>query len=118
MTVLVACLSSGKGSWSQVAKLANCEGFEKVYLVTNDFGDKNFTCNDKSEKIVLDTSKVVNQLVRDVVQALTGKISDTEVALNLTSGSGKEHMALISALLKLGLGVRLVVYADGGVVEV
>jgi len=35
----------------------------------------------------------------------------------MTSGSGKEHMALLSALLKLGLGIRLVSFTNNGIKE-
>jgi len=39
------------------------------------------------------------------------------VALNLVSGNGKEHMAILSALLKLGIGVRLMAVTKDGVRE-
>jgi len=38
------------------------------------------------------------------------KTDDTEVAVNFISGSGNEHMSILSTLLKLGLGIRLVRY--------
>jgi hypothetical protein len=38
--------------------------------------------------------------------------------VNLISGTGKEHMAAISAVLKLGLAIRLVGVNEGGVIEV
>ena len=34
MTELVACLTTGKGSWTEVAKLIAGENWEKVYLIT------------------------------------------------------------------------------------
>ena len=40
-----------------------------------------------------------------------------EIALNLISGTGKEHMAILSALLKLGVGIRLVALTKDGVEE-
>ena len=52
------------------------------------------------------------------MQKLKEKISGIEVGLNIVSGSGKEHMALISALLKLGIGIRLVALTSNGVKEV
>jgi len=41
-----------------------------------------------------------------------------EVGLNIVSGAGKDNMALISAIMKLGLGYRLVAYTKDGVVEI
>jgi len=38
-----------------------------------------------------------------------------EVAVSLASGNGKEHMALISALLSIPVGIRLVVYTKNGI---
>ena len=39
---------------------------------------------------------------------LKDKIADFEIALNLASGSGKEHMAVLEAVLQMGLNFRLV----------
>ena len=51
-----------------------------------------------------------NHLVmRDkLIASLKGKIKGFEVAVNIDSGTGKEHTALITALLKLGLAFRFV----------
>ena len=42
----------------------------------------------------------------------------TEAAVNLISGNGKEHMAVISALMKLGLGIRLIALTPNGIKEI
>ena len=47
---------------------------------------------------------------------LKGKLSSTEVALSIASGDGKEHMALISALLSIPAGVRFVALTKDGIV--
>jgi hypothetical protein len=49
---------------------------------------------------------------------LKDKIKGTEVALNLVSGTGKEHMAILAALLKLGVGIRLVALTKEGFKEI
>jgi len=49
---------------------------------------------------------------------LKGKIRGIEAAVNLISGTGKEHMAIMSALLKLGLAIRFVTLTDSGVREI
>ena len=48
---------------------------------------------------------------------LKNKVSG-EVAVNFISGAGKEHMSLISALIKLGVGFRLVVSDEGKIEEI
>ena len=47
---------------------------------------------------------------------LAGKISGTEVALSIASGDGKEHMALISALLSIPVGVRFTALTKDGII--
>lgn len=119
MTSLIAVLSSGKGTWGHVAQLIAKQDWDKIYLITNDFGKENFTVNEKPvEYIIIDPNKFLNQIAKDIEEQLKGKIADTEVALNFVSGTGKEHMAVLSALLKLGLGIRLVTIMPDGVKEI
>lgn len=112
MTELIALISTGKGSWSQVAKLINSQEWEKVYLITNDFGTKFTVNNTESEYIVVDFEKEIEELCQDIAKELEEKINDFEVAVNMTSGTGKQHMALISAIMKVGLGFRLVSFNE------
>ena len=67
--------------------------------------------------VVVDFQKPVSELIEDIRKSLDGKIYDLDVALNMVSGTGKEHMAILSALLKLGLGIRLMAVTKNGVVE-
>ena len=117
MTDLVACLSSGEKSWGHVARLIKEQEWKKVYLITNDFGRKNFKAEKDVEFIVVDFQKPVFELIEDIRKGLKGKITDMEVALNLVSGTGKEHMAILSALLKLGVGIRLMAVTKDGIRE-
>ncbi len=117
MAILVACLSSGKGTWLEVSKLANDTAWDKVFIITNNFGRDNFKKNGKTELIIVDDNKDVTELTEDIRKSLKDKINDMEVAVNFLSGNGKEHMALVNALLKLGLGIRFVVY-DNGIKEI
>jgi hypothetical protein len=70
-----------------------------------------------------DFSKPVEELFGDIFVALkkafgNDKMVDLDIAVNITSGQGKEHTALLSALIKLGYGIRLVdIDAGGDVVE-
>ncbi len=105
MTDLIACLSTGKGTWIHVkGVISGCE-WDNIFLITNEFGREKFSSEKKVELLVVD-------------KQLKDKISGTEAALNLASGTGKEHMAILSAVLKLGLGVRLVALEKEGVKEI
>jgi hypothetical protein len=117
MTELIACLSTGKGTWGHVSRLLEDEQWTKVYLLTNEFGKENFTVNEKTELLTLDLNKGLKELRDDMHTILKEKIKGAEVALNVVSGTGKEHMALVSAVLKLGVGLRLVALTQEGVEE-
>ena len=70
------------------------------------------------EIIKLDMSKTISQLTYSVKERLEGKIKDLEVAVNIVAGTGKEHSAIISAVLKLGMGIRLIVLTPNGVKDI
>ena len=108
MPTLIACLSTGKGTWTEVIKVIQSQSWDKVFLITNQFGEENFKADSNTELIVIDTFKDTSSLVEQIKNQLKDKISDFEIALNLASGSGKEHMALLEAVLELGLNFRLV----------
>ncbi len=120
MTSLIACLSTGKDTWGHVGRLINEQEWDKVFLITNSFGSEKFKANKEINFIVVDIDKPIKELREDIHSQLKDKIklSETEVALNLYSGSGKEHMALISSLLSLGLGIRLIAAVNNGIEEV
>ena len=114
---LIALLSTGKGTWAQVAGLIKYGDWEKIIILGDDFA-KQFNSEKKSEFIKIDLSKKIKDLKEEFSKKLKGKIKGTEVFLSVASGSGKEHMALISALIKLGIGFRLVVSEEGKVKEI
>ena len=142
MTELVVCLSTGKGTWQHVFRLIKEQDWEKVFVITSEFFKDKIDMSemlrisehaqehappfraavldkiDKIETIVVDPDRFLTELTEEIRNKLNGKIKGTEVAINFISGSGKEHMAILSALLKLGLGVRLVALTKDGVKEV
>ena len=117
MTSLIACLSTGKGTWGHVSRIIEDEKWDKVFLITNEFGKENFQQTKNTELIIIDSNKGLKELQKDIVDQLKDKV-EGEVALNIVSGTGKEHMALLSALLKLGLGIRLIALTKDGVEEI
>ena len=117
MTVLIACVSTGKGTWVEVSKLIGMEQWSKVVLIGNTFAKDNFQKPNNAEFIEIDSFKPLQVIKKIIVDNLKDKIEDPEVLLNLASGSGKEHMAIISALLSIGLGVRFVSTGAEGLEE-
>jgi len=108
MPTLLACLSSGKGTWVEVVKIINSQDWDKVFLITNKFGEENFKPTGNTELILVDPFQNAVTLSEQIKKQLQNKITDFEIALNLISGSGNEHMALLEAVLELGLNFRLV----------
>lgn len=117
MPTLIACLSTGKGTWSEVTRIMNSPQWSKIFLVTNEFGKENFKSgNPQVELVLVNPLAEISELVEQIKAQLHGKITDFEVGLNFVSGSGKEHMALLEAVLELGLNFRLIT-VDKGQVE-
>ena len=118
MPTLIACLSSGKGTWTEVIKVIQAHPWDKIFLITDNFGKEKFMLK-KDNLFFVTINPVpdtdVHHLKEQIVQELKGKIKDFEVALNFISGSGKEHMALLEAVLELGLNFRLISVQDGQV---
>ena len=117
MTDLICCLSTGKGTWIEVARLINNHSWNNIHLITNDFGKEKFTSNKKVNFILVDVNKGMEVMRNDIQNELKDKLSG-EIAVNFTSGSGKEHMALVSALMKMGIGMRFVVPVDSEIKEI
>ncbi len=113
---LIALLSSGKGTWAQVSGLMKYGEWEKVILLGDDFA-KQFAHEKPFEFIRVDLNKKLKDLKEEFSKKLKGKIDGTEVALSIASGDGKEHMALISALINLPVGIRFAALTREGVVD-
>ena len=118
MPTLIACLSTGKGTWGHVSHLINDNSWDKVFLITNEFGKENFSASKNTELIIINQNQGIKELAKEIESKLKNKIKDPEVALNLVSGTGKEHTAILSSVLKLGLGIRLVALTQQGMEEI
>lgn len=113
---LIALLSSGKGTWAQVSGLMKYGDWENIILVGSDFA-KSFTHEKKFEFIQVDLNKKLQELQKEFSEKLKGKFQGMEVALSLASGDGKEHMALMSALINLPIGIRFAALTKEGVID-
>ena len=112
---LVAFVGNDKENLGQVVALMNRLECEKVLLVKSSASEHEIS-NHKSTTLTIDTSKDILSLKKEMQDKLKPLLSgDFEVALSLASGTGKEHMALIGALLSIPVGIRIVVYTKNGV---
>jgi GTPase Era involved in 16S rRNA processing len=105
MAELVALLSKGEGTWAQVAGIIKQGDWENIILVGTDFA-KNFEI----------TTTRLADMKEELQQKLAKEIKTLEVSLSIASGDGKEHMALISALLSIPVGVRFTALTKEGIV--
>lgn len=113
---LIALLSSGEGTWAQVSGLIKFGEWENIILIGSDFASK-FTCDKPFEFIKVNTNQRIKELRDEISGKLNGKISGMEVALSIASGDGKEHMALISALINVPVGIRFAALTKEGVID-
>ena len=111
---LVALLSSGKGTWSQVAGVINRGEWDNIILIGDNFA-KQFKSEKDFEFIEINSSRIMD-LKNEIHKKLKGKIKGTEVALTIASGTGREHMSLISALLTLPVGIRFTALTLDGII--
>lgn len=113
---LVALLSSGKGTWGQVSGLIKYGNWDKIVLLGDTFAKK-FTTEKDFEFIEVNLDQRLKDLKETFSKKLKGKFDGTEVALSIASGDGKEHMALISALINLPVGIRFAALTREGVID-
>ena len=110
---LVALLGENKETWGQVSGLINKGDWDKIILVKT--SSDNFPSKSNIEIVEVNTSQSLLELKNEIHSKLKGKFSGLDVSVSLASGNGKEHMALLSALLTLPVGIRLAVYTKDGV---
>ncbi len=111
MDYLIALISSGKGTWGEVANLIKVKKWKKVFIICNNFTYDKFTSDyDYVEKL-----KINDRDLKNSIKNLSEKfkeIDEMEVALNINSGTGKEHMIVIQSILKAGLSFKFVILED------
>jgi len=112
MTSLIAIASFGKGTWVALIDLIKSAEWENIFIITDKFGINHFQKQERIEFVEVDFSQSPEEIRDKVLLGLKDKIQDFEVAFNMISGDGKTHMAVLSGILSLGLGIRLVYSKD------
>ncbi|MBI4451169.1 hypothetical protein HY642_04295 [Candidatus Woesearchaeota archaeon] len=120
MAGIVVVAGEGKGTWTEVFRLLDSEQWSNAYVVTAPFFEEKFKERYKGKAavtvITLDDTKSLPVLIKEL-SAVFSALTD-DIALNLISGTGKQHMAVLAALLKAGVGIRLVSIGEKGLIEV
>ena len=111
---LVAFLGNDKETWGQVNGIINHSEWEKIIIVKSKTAE-DYDSPKESDLVIVDTSKPLLELKEELITKLKTKLSGFDAHVSIASGTGKEHMALISALLTIPVGIRLVVFTKNGV---
>ena len=112
---LIVFLGSDKETWGQPTALINRGEWEKIIIIKNKTSS-GFPTPNNGEMIEVDSDKPLLELkneIRDKIKKIM--TTDFEVAVSIASGNGKEHMSLISALIGIPVGIKLVAFTKQGV---
>lgn len=113
---LVAFLGKDKESWGQVQALINRMECDKIFIIRDKEVTETPSLNEKVKIVDVNLSKGLLELKEEILLKMKKELSgDFEVALSIASGAGKEHMAIISALLSIPVGIRLVAFTKEGI---
>ena len=114
----VAFVGKDKERWGQIKALINHIDCNRAFIV-KDKETAGFELSSNTSCIDVDCSKPLVELKSEIMDKLkVGLSKDLEVCLSIASGTGKEHMALISALLSIPVGIRLVVFTKEGLQQI
>ena len=90
MGILVACLTTGKGTWNRVSELIDSEEWKKIYLITNEFGKENYKHQKEINFVELELNQPI-EIMRDKIinglKELRNEVGFNDVAINFTSGT-------------------------------
>ena len=111
---LVAMIGSDSESWGQLTGLINRGTCDKIILVRIP-GSEAYESPVEARELILDSAKPLGELKKELLEKLRPLLSEFEACLSIASGTGKEHMALISALLSIPVGIRLTAFTKSGV---
>ena len=112
---LVAFLGEDKSTYGQITALMNRMDCEQIIILKDKKTENPFN-HEKCKSVEVDSSKDLISFKQEIQEKLKKVLSsDFEVALTIASGNGKEHMALISALLSIPVGIKFAAFTKQGV---
>jgi len=111
MKTLVATIGVGKGTWGHIGRLMQ-EDWDKIILISNEWSKEKFTHEKHIEWIIINPRTGIESIAQEIEKKLEEL---GEIHINIISGSGKEHMALLIALKNKNLDYKLCVLTKDGV---
>jgi len=114
---LVAFVGNDRENWGQITAIIKRGAWDNV-IVVKDKEVKDFPVLSNGAILDIDCKVPLVELKKEMMDKLKSKVKEFEVSLTIASGSGKEHMALISALLSMPVGIRLVVFTKKGIEQI
>lgn len=115
MKTFLGVLSTGKGTWGQVAHIVDNTDYENVYLISNEWAQDKFSCSKKVNWIIIDPRKGFSEILSDIEEQFPKDM--TEIDLNIHSGSGKEHSAILAILQQKKIKFNVVTINAEGIVK-
>ena len=117
MSVLISILGTGKGTWFEVHKLLEQKLFDSVLLFVDEWAVQNYRNEYNAIVVPLATEATSEQLIEvmkhAIKQHMVSQQGELDIAINISSGTGKQHAALLAAVMQLGYGIRLVTLENG-----
>lgn len=108
MATLITLLSYGKGTWAKVYKICNNFEWNKIIIIGDSFSKDKFHLNKEYTFLNVDFRKNSRDIRDELIEKLKEQKQLLEIALNISSGSGDAHMAVISSLINLGVAIKFV----------
>ncbi len=115
MGLLIALLGTGKGTWLEVHGLLGIRAFEHTLLFIDEWAAKDYRNEYGARVIAMPADAPITELTAFFAEHIKSGADkgDFDIALNIASGTGKQHAALLGAALQSGFGVRLVSFENG-----
>lgn len=113
MKIFIGVLSTGKGTWGQVAHIIDNTEYEKVYLISNEWAQDKFNCSKPINWLIIDPRKGFSEIIEDLQNQWPKDLK--EIDLNIHSGSGKEHSAILAILLEKKIKFNIVTINAQGI---
>ena len=112
MKTIRVTLGVGKGTWGIVKRICS-EEWDSIIIFGNQWAKDTFKSDASFKWVVLDDQEDSCQLVDAIESVFESDLG--EIYINLSSGSGREHIALLSALVKNGKTFKTVCVCDDGI---
>jgi hypothetical protein len=113
MNIFLGVLSTGKGTWGQVAHIIDNVDYDKVYLISNEWAQDKFNCSKPINWLIIDPRKGFSEIVDDLKEQWPKDLK--EIDLNIHSGSGKEHSAIIAILTEKKIKFNIITINAQGI---